>query len=117
MKIHYLILFVFSALLGGQSPAASDVQTLTYPGSPKPGELSCEANYHLWLPPGVKVVRGVIVHQHGCGDGAERGSLAAAEDLHWRKSTAARCWAPPTARVITTAPPGRIRAEDRTPPF
>ena len=84
MKIHYLILFVFSALLGGQSPAASDVQTLTYPGSPKPGERSCEANYHLWLPPGVKVVRGVIVHQHGCGDGAERGSLAAAEDLHWR---------------------------------
>ena len=78
---------LFAALVafaGVPLRAADDVVTLTYPGSNTPGELACEANYFLWLPPGVRTVRGVIVHQHGCGDGAERGCLAAAEDLHWR---------------------------------
>ena len=83
------ILFAFSAFLCGQlsaAPAApgDDVVALTYPPSQVGGELSCEAHFYLWLPPGVKQVRGVIVHQHGCGQGAQMGCLAAAQDLHWR---------------------------------
>ncbi|MDX1964031.1 MAG: hypothetical protein SFX18_12825 [Pirellulales bacterium] len=73
-------------LLGGSLClwGADDVLTRTYPGSDKPGELTCEANYYLWLPPNAKTIRGIIVHQHGCGDGAERGCLEAARDQHWR---------------------------------
>lgn len=71
-------------LLSLRVSAADDVVTLNYPGSAKAGELACEANYYLWLPLDVKTVRGFIAHQHGCGDGAERGCLAAEEDLRWR---------------------------------
>ena len=79
-----LLLPAFLACFCRLLSAADDVVALTYPGSQKAGELAVEANYFLWLPPGAKTIRGVIVHQHGCGDGAERGCLAAAEDLHWR---------------------------------
>jgi hypothetical protein len=64
--------------------ADDDVVTLRYEPSQKAGELSCEANFYLWVPPDLKRVRGVIVHQHGCGQGAQMGCLAAARDLHWR---------------------------------
>ncbi|MFN0121058.1 MAG: hypothetical protein ACKV2V_11210 [Blastocatellia bacterium] len=29
-------------------------------------------NYTIWIPPGVKTLRGVIVHQHGCGEGSAK---------------------------------------------
>ncbi len=67
--------------------ATNDVFTVRYPASPHPGELSVEAAFHLWLPPGVregKPVRAVIVHQHGCGEGAEKSGETAALDLQWR---------------------------------
>lgn len=55
-------------------------------GEAKPGVLSIEANYWLWIPDlGERPVRGVIVHQHGCGDGAELGGVTAADDLHWQE--------------------------------
>ena len=38
--------------------------------STKPGELDFSANYTVWVPPGVKSLRGIIVHQHGCGEGS-----------------------------------------------
>lgn len=56
------------------------------PSAAKPGELSIEANYWLWLPDlGERPVRGIVVHQHGCGDGAEMGGVTAADDLHWQE--------------------------------
>lgn len=61
-----------------------------YPPSKKPGELAVEANYYLWVPDGAAILRGVIVHQHGCGDGAERGGVTASHDLHWQ--ALARKW-------------------------
>ncbi|MDB6023163.1 MAG: hypothetical protein JWQ04_3020 [Pedosphaera sp.] len=55
-----------------------------YEGSTNEGELKISANYTLWLPPGVKTLRGVIVHQHGCGPGDDRDERALAGDLHWQ---------------------------------
>lgn len=46
--------------------------------------LKYAVDYHCWLPPGVKQIRGVIVHQHGCGSGACAGGETAAYDSHWQ---------------------------------
>ncbi|MFM7111728.1 MAG: hypothetical protein ACKO26_11340, partial [Planctomycetota bacterium] len=36
-----------------------------FEGSAKPGELPYAVNYTIWIPQGVKTLRGVVVHQHG----------------------------------------------------
>jgi hypothetical protein len=41
-------------------------------------------SYTAWIPPGVKTLRGVIVHQHGCGEGSCKSGLTAAFDLQWQ---------------------------------
>ena len=55
-----------------------------YEASTKPGELIFPVNYTIWIPPGVKALRGVIVHQHGCGEGSCKSGLTGAFDLHWQ---------------------------------
>ncbi len=55
-----------------------------YEGSTKEGELKLGATYTVWIPPSVKILRGVIVHQHGCGEPACKGGATAAYDLHWQ---------------------------------
>ncbi|HET6424779.1 MAG TPA: hypothetical protein VFG20_13910 [Planctomycetaceae bacterium] len=55
-----------------------------YEASTQPGELIYPVNYTVWIPPGVKTLRGVIVHQHGCGEGSCRSGLTGAYDLHWQ---------------------------------
>lgn len=55
-----------------------------YEASTKPGELSFAVNYTTWIPPGVKQLRGVVVHQHGCGEGSCKSGLTGAFDLHWQ---------------------------------
>ncbi len=52
--------------------------------SSKPGELVYAANYTVWIPPNVKALRGLIVHQHGCGEGSCKSGLTGAYDLHWQ---------------------------------
>ncbi len=47
---------------------------------PREGERFKSAAYRLWIPDGVEVVRGLILHQHGCG----RNGLDAAHDVHWQ---------------------------------
>ncbi len=61
-----------------------------YEPSATEGELAVEANYYLWIPEGVTKLRGIIAHQHGCGDGAEKGGVTASHDLHWQ--ALARKW-------------------------
>lgn len=46
--------------------------------------LEFAVQYTLWIPPMVQVVRGVLVHQHGCGEGSCRSGLTGAYDLHWQ---------------------------------
>ncbi len=64
--------------------AAGQYFEVTYPPSDAAGELTLGVKYTLWLPDGVKTIRGVIVHQHGCGAGACKGGETAAYDLHWQ---------------------------------
>src|SRR3954466_6243576 len=77
----FLLLFL---LLPVFATAAGKIFTAEYPPSTQPGELIYGVTYRLWIPDGVKHLRAVIVHQHGCGAGACKGGLTAADDLHWQ---------------------------------
>ena len=55
-----------------------------YEASDQPGELIYPVNYTVWIPPNVGVLRGVVVHQHGCGPGSCSSGLTGAFDLHWQ---------------------------------
>ena len=65
-------------------PAEPPVYRVRYEASAEPGGLAFPVNYTIWIPPGVKTLRGVIVHQHGCGEGSCKSGLTGAYDLHWR---------------------------------
>ncbi len=61
-----------------------------YPATAGTDALQLSVDYMLWIPEGVEKLRGVIVHQHGCGPGASLGGRTAADDLHWQ--ALARKW-------------------------
>lgn len=65
-------------------PAEPPYYRVRYEASTQPGELVYPVNYTVWIPPGVKMLRGVIVHQHGCGEGSCKSGLTGAYDLHWQ---------------------------------
>jgi len=65
-------------------PADAPYHRVRYEASTKPGELIFPVNYTIWIPPGLKTLRGVIVHQHGCGEGSCKSGLTGAFDLHWQ---------------------------------
>ncbi len=48
------------------------------------GELIYPVQYTAWIPPNVAALRGVIVHQHGCGEGSCQSGQTGAYDLHWQ---------------------------------
>lgn len=81
------LLFAAGPLLSAQTPlppAAPPYYRVRYEPSKQPGELVFGVSYTVWIPPGVKTLRGVIVHQHGCGEGACKAGQTAAFDLHWQ---------------------------------
>ena len=55
-----------------------------YEASGQPDELQFPVNYTVWIPKNVKTLRGLIVHQHGCGEGSCKSGLTGAYDLHWQ---------------------------------
>nr|MCU0713624.1 hypothetical protein [Pirellula sp.] len=55
-----------------------------YEPSVEKGGLLFGVNYTLWLPSVDEPIRGIIVHQHGCGEGSCRSGLTGAYDLHWQ---------------------------------
>ena len=55
-----------------------------FEASAEPGGLIYPVTVTAWIPPGVKTLRGVIVHQHGCGEGSCTSGLTGAHDLHWQ---------------------------------
>jgi len=68
-----------------QRPSARGTTYQThYPADLNPGALKLSVDYFLWVPEGVETVRGIIVHQHGCGVGASVGGQTAADDLQWQ---------------------------------
>ena len=86
-----LAIFSFTSAIRAQvapydvfPPAEPPYYRVRYEASTAPGELIFPVNYTVWIPPGVKTVRGVIVHQHGCGEGSCKSGLTGAFDLHWQ---------------------------------
>lgn len=72
---------------GGSGDAAAGggrYASVTYAPSTLPGALQFGVTYTLWVPEGLRRVRSIIVHQHGCGTGACKGGETAAYDLHWQ---------------------------------
>lgn len=86
-----LALFACTGALFAQQPpydvfpdANPPYYRVRYEASSKSGELIFPVKYTLWMPPGVKTLRGLIVHQHGCGEGSCKSGLTGAFDLHWQ---------------------------------
>ena len=65
-------------------PAEAPYYRVRYEASTNRGELIFPVNYTLWIPPRTGTLRGVIVHQHGCGEGSCKSGLTGAFDLHWQ---------------------------------
>lgn len=65
-------------------PADPPYYRVRYGASIEPGGLPFPVNFTLWVPPGVHELRGVVVHQHGCGEGSCKSGLTGAYDLHWQ---------------------------------
>lgn len=55
-----------------------------YDASSREDELTFPVQYTVWIPEGVKTLRCVIVHQHGCGEGSCLSGQTGAFDLHWQ---------------------------------
>ncbi len=60
-------------------------KTIFAPENPAFGQLVMDAEWRIWIPAEVKTLRGVIVHQHGCGDGSCDGARTAVYDLQWQE--------------------------------
>lgn len=65
-------------------PVEPPYYRIRYPASTQPGELIFAVKYTLWIPPGIETIRGIIVHQHGCGEGSCKSGITGAWDLHWQ---------------------------------
>ncbi len=55
------------------------------PENPLPGELSMPAEWRIWIPEDVAKLKGVVVHQHGCGEGSCDSGRTCVYDLHWQE--------------------------------
>ncbi len=95
MILNRIATFLLITFVAGQSiaqqppydvyPAADPpYYRVRYEPSTVSGELIFGVNYTIWIPPNVRVLRGVIVHQHGCGEGSCKSGLTGAFDLHWQ---------------------------------
>jgi hypothetical protein len=81
----------FGAAARGQEPPYADrpaaeppIYRVRYEAAQEPGGLTVPATFTAWIPDNVPTLRGVIVHQHGCGEGSCRSGLTGAHDLHWQ---------------------------------
>lgn len=65
-------------------PADPPYFRVRYEGSTQAGELIYPVSFTVWIPPDIKTLRGLIVHQHGCGEGSCKSGQTGAFDLHWQ---------------------------------
>ena len=70
------------AVLASSGPMAAKQYSVSIP--PQGGAKYKEANYTIWIPDGAAKLRGVIMHQHGCGEPAELAGATATFDLQWQ---------------------------------
>lgn len=86
----FILLAVAQSLSAQQPPydifpaAEPPYFRVRYEASTTPNELNYPVNYTVWIPDGAQSLRGVIVHQHGCGEGSCKSGLTGAFDLHWQ---------------------------------
>jgi pimeloyl-ACP methyl ester carboxylesterase len=91
MRSSLLLLPFLAGLLCAQQapydqapPVKSPYHRVRHEASTAPGGLIFPVQYTAWIPPGVASLRGVIVHQHGCGEGSCKSGQTGAFDLHWQ---------------------------------
>ncbi len=65
-------------------PAEPPYFRVRFEASAEPGQLIFPVQYTVWIPPDVETLRGVVVHQHGCGEGSCKSGQTGAFDLHWQ---------------------------------
>lgn len=78
------IVFAQNAPYDVYPDAAPPYYRVRYEASTEAGQLVFPVNYTIWIPPGAETLRGVVVHQHGCGEGSCKSGLTGAYDLHWQ---------------------------------
>ncbi len=83
-KLGRTLILAFSILSLADARAAGTYVKLDYPASAASNELQIAVTYELWIPDGVRTLRGIIVHQHGAGTTASIEGSTAAHDLHWQ---------------------------------
>lgn len=92
MKVLFpIFLFALLSPLQAQNPPydkAPPVEApyfrVRYEASSEAGKLIFPVQYTVWIPSGVETLRGVVVHQHGCGEGSCKSGQTGAFDLHWQ---------------------------------
>jgi len=91
MHFGLLALMCLTGQLAAQQPPYDVFPTtqppyyrVRYEAGTQAGELTFAVNYTIWIPPNIQTLRGVIVHQHGCGEGSCKSGLTGAYDLHWQ---------------------------------
>lgn len=91
MRAAPFLLCLIPVILTAQEPpydvypeAEPPYYRIRYEGSETDGELRFPVKYTVWIPAGVETLRGVVVHQHGCGEGSCKSGLTGAFDLHWQ---------------------------------
>ncbi len=72
-----------SELTDGRPVTGQSYLFQTKPGSTS-GTLRIPSVFRLWVPDDVPVLRGILIHQHGCGDKATASGDTAETDLYWR---------------------------------
>lgn len=85
VKLTVLVLLLIGLGAFAQTvPESGKYLKIDYPASTVAGELPTPVTYTLWIPNGVKKIRGIIVHQHGAGTTASIEGSTAAYDLQWQ---------------------------------
>lgn len=79
--LRFVIALAFNLSLVLRALADGTYHDVSFPASKAEGELVYPVTYRMWLPENVKTVRGIIVHQHGCGVGSRNGAEPDAKDL------------------------------------
>lgn len=89
--VSFLLLSLGTLFAAAQEPPYHDppdaeppYYRIRYEASDQPGELRFPVQYTVWIPPGVETLRGIVVHQHGCGEGSCMSGQTGAFDLHWQ---------------------------------
>src|SRR5467141_3478710 len=84
-----LLLAIGVVGFGGTMRGAGQYLKIDYPASTASNELQVAVTYTIWIPEGVKTLRGIIVHQHGAGTTASiegSTSLMICIGRRWRRS-------------------------------